>query len=153
MLDDIECTEQEEVYAQYRAAGFSKTKAAQKAYDTQNPRQMGYEAEKRERVARRIAELKEERAESAGLDVDEQIRRYNDLYLRALEKGQLATAKQMLERIDAIGGFDAPTKSISVKGSLEEATKVLKGDDLEKDIKKFQNVLSKHTDKKEDTVH
>lgn len=145
-------TEQEEIYAQFRAAGYSKSHAAKKAYNTSHPRQMGYEAEQRQHVKNRIMELKEERAESAGLDVNEQIRRYNEMYFMALERGQLTTAKQMLQRIDAIGGFEAPSKSISMsyKG---DANSVLKGDDLKKDIEKFANVLGKHTDQPNKSVH
>jgi len=149
-----ECTEQEELYAQHRAMGYTKTKAATKAYpNSKYPKQAGYEAELRECVKNRIRELKEERAESAGLDVHEQVRRYNELYLSALEKGQLVVAKQMLERIDAIGGFDAPSKSISLKGNIDESSEVLKGHNIEEDLKKFSSVLSKHSEdtQKDDT--
>lgn len=142
---DKECSPHEEVYAQHRAAGYSKTKAAMKAYDTNNPRQMGYEAELRPHVKKRIMELKDERAESSGLDVHEQVRRYNELYFMALERGQLSVAKSMLERIDAIGGFDAPSRSVSmsIKGNTGE---VLKGDDVQRDIERFSKILGKHTE-------
>lgn len=148
MRDNETCTEQEEIYAQCRARGFTKTKSAQKAYpDTKYPRQMGYEAEQRPRVRERIRELKEERAEVAGLDVQEQVRRYTELYQMALEDGKIATAAKMLERIDAIGGFDAPSKSISISkresvDSLKDASGDIKGD-----IERFSNILEKHSSK------
>jgi hypothetical protein len=149
-----ELTEKEEMYAQMRAAGHSKSKAAMKAYDTKNPRQMGYYTEQKECVRERIRELKEERAESAGLDVHEQVRRYNELDLMALEKGQLGLAKDMLVRIDAIGGFDAPSKSVSmsIKGNSDD---ILKTEDIQKDIDRFSKVLGKHTEvtSKDDTKH
>jgi hypothetical protein len=148
-MSDRELTEKEELYAQQRAVGHTKTRAAIKAYpDSNNPRQVGYAAEKRDCVSERIKELKEERAESAGLDLNVQVCRYNELYLMALEKGQLGLAKDMLARMDAIGGFDAPSKSISLKGDLSnEALTDITGD-VSKDIKKFAGVIGKHAKEK-----
>jgi hypothetical protein len=153
-MSDIELTEKMERYCQARATGYTRTDAAKIAYpDSQYPGQLGSEIEAKEHVQQRIMQLQEERREAYGLDVGEQIRRYNQLYLMALEKGQLSVAKTMLERIDAIGGFEAPKRS--------ETTSVRKGDvfksqegNLEDDIKRFSGVLQKHTTKetpKEDT--
>lgn len=140
-----ELTEAQELFAQKVASGYTQTKAAMLAFpDNQNPRQQGCNTARKDHVKNRIIELKRERAEVASLDIQEQIRRYNELYFMALEKNNLGLAKQMLERIDSIGGFDAPTKSVSLKGTLEDSTKALKGEDLEKDLKKFSNIIGKH---------
>lgn len=147
-------TEQQEMFAQLIAAGYTQTKASMKAYpDNKNPRQQGYNTANKPKVMERIQELKRERAEVVALDVHEQVRRYNELYFMALDKGNLGLAKQMLERIDAIGGFDAPTKSISLKGTLEDSAEVLKGNDLEKDLQKFSSVLGKHSKDTPKSVH
>jgi phage terminase small subunit len=147
MTHTDELTDQEEIYAQERAAGKNKTRSAQKAYPDAKPsscRQMGYECEKRPKVLERIRELKEERAENSGLDVHEQIRRYTELYFMALDSGRIESAAKMLERIDAIGGFNAPSTSVSLKGSIE-AGDALKGSNLKADLEKFANVLKKHS--------
>ena len=137
----LDCTEKEETYAQMRAQGHTKTKSAKIAYPECNHyRQQGYEAELRERVKDRIRELKEERAESAGLDVHEQVRRYNEIYLESMASGKTGAAMKALERIDAIGGFDAPSKSISLRGDLDKAHETLKGENLGLDIEKFAKV-------------
>lgn len=142
-----ELTEQEEMYAQARAKGHTKTDAAKIAYpDGKYSRQIGYDTEKRERVIARIAELKAERAEASGLDLEEQLRRYNEIYLQCMREGKVAMAMKALERIDSLGGFDAPTRSVSLKGDLNKLPDALKGDDLQKDIARFSKVLSKHTD-------
>ena len=140
-----ELTDQEEIYAQERASGKNKTKSAQKAYPDAKPsscRQMGYECEKRPKVLERIRELKEERAENSGLDVNEQIRRYTELYFMALDMNRIESAAKMLERIDAIGGFNAPSTSVSLKGNVGEA---LKGSDFKKDLDKFSSILKRHS--------
>jgi hypothetical protein len=60
----------------------------------------------------------------------------------------------MLVRIDAIGGFDAPSKSVSmsIKGNSDD---ILKTEDIQKDIDRFSKVLGKHTEvtSKDDTKH
>jgi len=147
--DDL--TEKQEAYAQWRASGLSKTRAASLAFDTKNPRQVGYETELKEHVKDRIAELKTERAEAAGLDCHEQIRRYNELYHILFAQGKFALAAKMLERLDVIGGFEAPTKSISIKGDssvLKEAS-----GNIEKEIEKFGNIINKHSDKDNKVIH
>ena len=144
-----ELTDKEELYAQYRAQGYTKTKAAMKAYPdgSRSWPQIGHEVENREPVSKRIAQLKQERIEVMDLDVNEQLRRYNELYLLALDKGQLTVAKQMLERIDAIGGFDAPKRSESVL--IKKAGDNLKDaeGDIQKDLDRFSDILGKHSDK------
>lgn len=140
-----ELTDAEEVYAQHRAAGYNKTKSAAKAYPDAKPsscRQMGYECEKRQKVRDRITELKEERAELAGLDVKEQIRRYTELYFLLVEAKRYEGAAKILERIDTIGGFNAPSTSVSLKGTIGES---LKGSNMKEDLEKFSNILNKHS--------
>jgi hypothetical protein len=140
-----ELTQKEELYCQLRAQGYTKTKAAMKAYpDTKYPAQAGYEAEQREIVQKRIANLKLERAEMADLDIHEQLRRYNELYIMAVDRGQLETARKMLERIDAIGGFDAPKRSESLVIKRGDSLKS-KEEDISGDLEKFSGILGKHT--------
>lgn len=142
---DGELTEKQEAYAQWRASGLSKTRAAALAFETKNPRQVGYMTELKEAVKERIMELKAERAESAGLDYQEQVRRYNELYHILFAQQKYALAAKMLERIDAIGGFEAPKKSISIKSpgdALKNAS-----ENIEAEVKKFSGILEKHTDK------
>ncbi len=141
-----ELTDKEEHYCQLRASGKTKTEAAKKAYDTQNPSKVAYLVELKPLVSDRIQELKEERAEAYGLDPMEQIRRYNELYQMAVDKGQLGTAAKMLERIDILGGFEAPTKSVSLRGNLGESLKDPNGN-IDSDLKKFSEVLKTHSEK------
>jgi hypothetical protein len=147
-MNDNGLTDKEERYCQLRAEGKTKSGAARIAYDgdPQYANRMGYIVERREDVQARIQELKEERAEAYGLDFQEQVRRYNQLYQMALDKGQLATAAKMLERLDAIGGFEAPTKSVTYKGTLGGTLKDPNGN-IEEDLKKFAGVLKPHSDK------
>lgn len=150
-MSDNGLTDKEERYCQLRADGHTKSSAARIAYDG-DPRysnRAGHIVEKREDVQERIAELKAERAEAYGLDYQEQIRRYNQLYHTAVEKGQLSTAAKMLERLDALGGFDAPTKSVSLRGTLGESLKNPSGN-IQKDVEKFSGILSTHS---ENTKH
>lgn len=145
-MNDNGLTDKEEHYCQLRADGKTRTDAARIAYETKNPRQMGSATEKREDVLARIQELKEERAEAYGLDAGEQIRRYNQLYQMALDKGQIGVAAKMLERLDILGGFEAPTKSVNFKGSIGEALKDPNGN-LRGDLEKFAGMLNRHTEK------
>lgn len=141
-------TDQQEHYCQLRASGQTKTGAAKIAYQTAHPGKVGWEVEEKEHIQNRIRELKEERIEAFGLDPMEQVRRYNELYHLALSQGKLETAKNMLMRLDAIGGFEAAkkTQSVSLKGTLEgEAFKSLEGNKkLKEDIEKFSGVLGSH---------
>jgi len=131
-----------EIYCEQRASGKTKTMAARMAYPNSNyPGKQGHGLEKDPRIIRRIEELKEDRAETYGLDVQEQIRKYHEIYQLCMSKGQAAGAIKALERLDAIGGFE-------VKKS--EVTKITKGEgltdksgDLQKDLDRFANVLGK----------
>lgn len=138
-------TDQQEHYCQLRASGQTKTGAAKIAYQTAHPSKVGWELEEKEHIRDRIQQLKEERMEAYGLDPMEQIRRYNELYQLALSQNKLETAKNMLMRIDALGGFEAPKKSqsVSLKGDLGGDTfKSLEGNTkLSKDIEKFSGIL------------
>lgn len=146
--DNTGLTEQEELYCQHRADGRTKTNAAKLAYPSSDrPSQQGHKTELKEKIQVRIRELKAERAEAYGLDAEEQIRRYNELYFMALDQGQLAVARSMLERLDAIGGFDAPKRSESVVTKKGESFKDLEGD-VEKDTEKFLGILGKHSEEK-----
>jgi hypothetical protein len=142
---DDDLNEAEELYAQLRAQGYTKTEAAKNAWPKQlYPKQYGHLAEKnRQRIQDRIQELKEERAEESGLDVQEQIRRYNDLYRALKLEGKWSQAAKILERLDAIGGFDAPTKSVSLSAKIGGNLRDSQGD-LSKDIQKFARVLNPH---------
>lgn len=139
-----ELTDKEERYAQLRAQGYTKTDAHRLAYPDAQPHCAGPSAaqvERREIVLKRIQQLREEQNEVYGLDVKEQIRRYNQLYMMALEKGQLGLAKQMLERIDAIGGFDAPNRSVVTKITKGESFKDT-DNNVKKDLEKFTRILN-----------
>ncbi len=152
--DETQLTENEERYAQLRASGLTATQAATKAYpDSSYPTQEGHRVGKKERVNDRILELKAERAENAGIDFDEQLRRYNEIYRMLFQKGDLKGAAKILERIDSLAGFDAPTKSISIK-QTSDALKDENGS-LEKDMDRFAGILDKHSQSKPDnkTTH
>ena len=140
-----ELTEKEEAYCQYRSQGYTKTEAAKKAYDTNNPNRVGYSVELRPDVQERIQELKEERAEAYGLDPMEQIRRYNELYIKAFNEGKWGVAAKMLERIDILGGFEAPKQSVVTrKGeALKDTSK-----SLAEDLEKFKDILDPNSAKK-----
>jgi hypothetical protein len=146
---DKPLTDNQELYAQMRAAGHTKSDAASKAFDTNNPRQVGYATEKKAHVRARIQELKEERAEAAGIDSDEQLRRYNDMYREARRQGKDALALKIMERIDLLCGFESPKKSERKITSVE----VLKGEDISEDIRKFSGVLKDITDDDEEKIH
>ena len=154
--DETQLTDSEEHYAQLRASGLTKTQAAAKAYpDSSYPKQGGYRTENRERVKDRILELKQERAENAGVDYDEQLRRYNELYRILYSKGDYKGAAKILERIDTLAGFEAPSKSISIKTNSGNALKDEQGN-LENDINRFADVLGKHSQnntKPDSSVH
>lgn len=142
-----ELTEKEEEYAQLRALGYTKSDAAKRAYNstTGNHRQLGWQAEQRDKVKERILDLKEERAESSGLDVREQVTRYNEIYRLAMAEGKRDQAMKALARLDSIGGFDAPTKSVSVTGKIGEVLRDHQGD-LKKDVEKFSRILVPHNE-------
>ena len=148
--------EAEEYYAQLRAQGYTKTEAAKGAWPTQScPKQYAWKAELRPRVAKRIQELKEERAEEAGLDVLEQVRRYTELYRLLKAQGKYASAAKMLERLDAIGGFDAPTKSVSLTAKIggsasrnDPSIDTSQLTETQRDMERFARILNpSHTPK------
>jgi len=139
-------TDQQEHYCQLRAGGNTKTGAAKIAYNTVHPNKLGWSTEEKEHVQERIRQLKEERADLCGLDVKEQIRRYNEMYHTAISQNKLETAIKIMTRIDAIGGLDAP--KVSLKGNIGtpgETFKNLEGDKkLKEDISKFSGILGSH---------
>jgi hypothetical protein len=143
-----ELTEPMELYAQLRAQGRTKTDACKKAYpDGKYPGQQGALLEKDPRIATRIAQLKEERAEVFLLDQVEQVRKYHEMYMRAMDEGKLSVAMKALERIDAIGGFEVK-KSEMVKINKGEAL-LSKDGDLKKDLERFKEVLGTKEEPKE----
>lgn len=145
MSNDEELTEQEEIYAQGRARGMTKTDSAKKAYpDDKYPRQAGYKAEKRERVINRIIELKLERQELNDLDFKEQVRRYNEIYHALMNDKKYSQAAKILERMDSLGGFDASTRHINVSMNSKDLLKDISGN-LDLDIERFSGVLAKHS--------
>ena len=140
-----ELTDKEELYAQKRAMGYTKTKAASIAYETDFPGALGYKTENREIVQKRIQELKDERAEIAGLDINEQIRKMNDLYLEALTQGKIKLAMEAQDRINQLAGFDVKrSASVTVKADSFKSLTSENGND---DIKKFSGLLEKHASK------
>ncbi len=142
--DEIrDLTDNEEMYCQLRAQGFTKTQAANKVYETAHPSKMAYQLELRPSVVHRIWELKEELKEVSNITFDEQLRRYNALYLEAVKNSKFDMAKRILERMDKILGFESPTKTISIKSNSSEVFKDLKGD-ISKDVDKFKGILEKH---------
>lgn len=138
-------TEKQERYCQLRAQGYTKTKAASIAYDTKWPDRMGHDTERDPKVKERIRVLKEEREEAYGLDVDEQVRKYHELYLMAVENGNINAALKALERIDAVGGFETKKSEVTHKkpGDILKDTQ----GDLRKDIDHFGDLLKDHTAK------
>lgn len=140
-----ELTEKEEHYCQLRSSGYNKTDAADIAYETKYPNRLGWTTEQKDKIKDRIRELKEERAECFGLDADEQVRRYNELYFMALREKKLGLAKEMLQRLDVIGGFEAPKKSESVVTRKGDALKNVQGD-VKKDLNKFSKILGTHVE-------
>jgi phage terminase small subunit len=138
-------TEQQEVYCQYRAKGYTKTKAAAEAYKTRYPGKMGWELEQQDKIKARIELLKLERRETFELDLDEQVRKFHDIYLEALSRGKLETAMKALDKINALGGFEV-RKSEVTKVTKENSKEVLKDEDgdIERDLEKFKTILGAH---------
>lgn len=130
-----------EQYCTLRASGRTKTEACKAAYPASTyPGKMGHDLEKDPRIINRIKELKEERAETYGLDVHEQIRKYHELYNMAVKNNQVATATKILQCIDDIGGF-VVKKSETIKTSKEGLA--AKDGDLIKNMQRFADVLGK----------
>lgn len=139
-----ELTDKEELYAQLRAVGKTKTKAAAKAYpDSKTPGKLAYEVELRPKVLERIRQLQEERAEAYGLDPDEQIRKYHEIYHQAMDEGKLTVAMQAMARIDAIGGFETRKSEVVHRGLPGGAFKD-EDEDFDRDLEKFKGVLKEH---------
>lgn len=137
-------TDKEEMYCQLRGKGFTKSQAAQKAYDTVHPSKIAYQLELKPEIIHRIWQLKEELREVSTIDLPEQLRRYNELYLEARNAGKIDMAKRILERMDKILGFESPTKTISIKTNSPEVFQDIKGD-VKKDIDRFKDILGKHS--------
>ncbi len=141
---DGHLTDKMEHYAQLRASGFSKSKAASVAFETKFPAHRGWETEILPKVALRIRQLKEERAEAFGLSQEEQVRKYHEIYQDAMIKGSLNTAMKALEHIDAIGGFEIKRSvNLSLKANQGLTIKDADGD-IQADLKRFSNVLTSH---------
>lgn len=145
-MDDFEFPEGDlspamEHYCQLRASGKTKTNAA-KLSNPQNmsPGKYAHKIEQDPRIIARIAQLRDERADTYGLDVHEQIRKYNELYQMAVDNKQVSTAAKILQCIDDIGGF-VVKKSETIKTSKEGL--VSKDGDLAKDMSRFAGVLGK----------
>lgn len=141
-------TEKQEHYCRLRAQGYTKSAAAMEAYDVtdSSARRMGWYVEDDQKIKDRIYQLKEERVAAFGLDVDEQIRKYHDLYMEAKNKGDLKVALMCMERIDKIGGFEVKR----TENTIKDTRSALKKDNVEDDLKKFSGVLGKHYEEKED---
>lgn len=145
--DDGHLTDKMEHYAQLRANGYTKTKAASIAFDTRFPGHRGWETENLPKVASRIKQLKDERAEAFGLSQEEQVRKYHEIYQEAMQLGKHATAMKALERIDAIGGFEVKkSMSLSLKANQGASLKNDEGN-IEDDLKRFSGILTDHKGK------
>lgn len=137
-------TDKMEHYCQLRANGFNKTKAASAAYDTNNPGKVGPELEQKEKIKARIQQLKEERMEIAGVTIDEQLRKYHDIYQMATLEGNLKLAMEVLGKIDALSGFDVKRSEVTRKDAGDSLKD--KGGDVSKDLERFPSLLGKHSD-------
>lgn len=141
---DHKLSDKEEHYAQLRASGYTQTKACQIAYDTAHPDKMGNQIEQRDRVKRRIRELKEELAEISGITFEGQAAKYHELYLEARANGDIKNAIAILQRIDTLAGLDVK-RSVVEKKSTGESLKDKDGD-TSKDLDKFSTLLGKHSE-------
>ena len=139
-------TDKQEHYCRLRSQGFTKSAAAREAYDVteKNANRHGYYVEDDQKIKERIYELKEERALAFGLDEEEQIRKYHDMYLEARNKGDLKIALMCMERIDKLGGFEVSRSEKIIKDSRKRTTESVKPEDISKDLSKFSGVLDKH---------
>jgi hypothetical protein len=136
-------TEKQEKYCQLRAQGKTKTDAARMSFDGKHPSQTASDLEKRnERVRLRILQLKGERMEMANLDFRDQLTKYHQIYQMAVDQNNLSVSLKALERIDALGGFDAPTKTTTtLEVTPTDNKELIKGDSLGEDLLKFQNII------------
>lgn len=119
--EDIVLTPKQEMYAKYRAEGYTKTQAYRMSNpDDKNPGPNSYHLENNnEKVAARIEQLRKERAWAAKLvDPQESLARWNMIYLKAMEDKDIKTAIEAQKQIDKINGAEASVvrQQLEVKG-------------------------------------
>lgn len=131
-----ELTDKEEVYCQKRAMGFTKTRAAAIAYDTKNPSVIGSQLETKDKIKRRIQELKFERTELDDLDGKEILRMYQDIYQGAVLSGNQNVALKALDRIAEITGYD---KNIDLRDKTMTEDSYAKS--VERDVDSLKDIL------------
>lgn len=135
--------EKQELYCKLRADGHNKTRAYRIAYpDDKTPGANSVHLEAREHVQKRIEELKQERAWAAKLvDPQESLVRWNEIYLKAMENGDIKVAIEAQKQIDKINGAEQAV----VRQQLEVKT-VFRGEQDEWDdaTRKLFKVLQPH---------
>lgn len=119
--EKISLTAQQEMYCSYRAEGHNKSRAYKLAFKdcVSGHAQSASKLEGQEKIATRIAQLREERAWAAKLvNPQESLIRWNELYWHSKHIGDIKTMIECQKQIDKINGAEASVvrQQLEVKG-------------------------------------
>lgn len=131
-------SEKHEQYCRYRADSYTPQRAYALCYPlNQNPTMGGNQLEKKPEIIERIKQLQMERASMAKLvDPQESLVRWNEIFLRAQEEGDINTAIIAQKQIDKINGAEQAVmkQQLEVKG-------LFRGDNEEEWVKNAKNLF------------
>lgn len=131
-------SEKHEQYCRYRADSYSPARAYALVYpDSGFPGISAAALEKKEEIKERISQLQLERASMAKLvDPQESLVRWNEIFLKAQEEGDIATAIVAQKQIDKINGAEQAV----MKNQLENKG-LFRGDSEEAWVKNAANLF------------
>jgi hypothetical protein len=131
-------SEKHEQYCRYRADSYTPQRAYALCYPlNMNPTVGGNQLEKKPEIIERIKQLQMERASMAKLvDPQESLVRWNEIFLRAQEEGDISTAIIAQKQIDKINGAETAVlkQQLEVKG-------LFRGDNEEEWVKNAKNLF------------
>lgn len=131
-------SEKHEQYCRYRADSYTPQRAYALVYPLNgNPSASANALEKKEEIIERIRQLQLERASMAKLvDPQESLVRWNEIFLKAQEEGDISTAIIAQKQIDKINGAEQAVlkQQLEVKG-------VFRGDSEEEWVKNARNLF------------
>ena len=109
--------DQQEYFCKLMADGRNQTDAARLAYPNDSrPSERGYELNQKPHIKERVELLKHERAYAAkAVDPQESLIRWNEIYMNAMEKGDIKVAIEAQKQIDKINGAE----TFNIKQQLE----------------------------------
>ena len=131
-------SEKHEQYCRYRADSYTPQRAYALVYPlSNNPGTSATALEKKEEIQERIRQLCIERASMAKLvDPQESLVRWNEIFLKAQEEGDISTAIIAQKQIDKINGAEQAVmkQQLEVKG-------LFRGDTEEEWVKNAKNLF------------